>query len=88
MQIDISSEHYERLVHQAKAAGYVNLEGFIAALAEEPTADPRGPLTEDALRESAAECERGIAQIEAGGGRDVREALLTLGRERGYREQQ
>jgi hypothetical protein len=88
MQIDISPEHYERLVHQAKVAGYMNLDAFIAALAEEPTEDPRGPLTTESLRESVAECERGIAEIEAGGGQDVREALLELGLERGYRAPQ
>lgn len=88
MQIDIPAEHYDGLARHAAAAGYGNVEAFIAALAEEPTADPRGPLTENELRRSAAECDRSIANIEAGAGRDLRQALLDLGRERGYAQPQ
>lgn len=84
MQIDISTAHYEGLARHAAAAGYGNVEAFIAALAAEPTADPRGPLSDDDLRRSAAECDQGIAAIEAGAGRDLRQAMLDLGRERGY----
>lgn len=88
MQIDIPSEHYERLGRHATAAGFANVEAFIVALAGEPTDDPRGPLAEDELRQSAADCERGIAEIEAGGGQDLRHALLEIGRQRGYRPPQ
>lgn len=84
MQIDVSAEHYEGLVRHAEAAGYSNVEAFIEALANEPIADPRGPLSEDELRRSAAECDYGIATIEAGAGRDLREAMLEMGRQRGY----
>jgi hypothetical protein len=88
VQIEIPSEHYERLSRHATAAGFASVESFIVALADEPTADPRGVLTEDDLRQSAADCERGIAEIEAGGGQDLSHALHEIGRRRGYRPQQ
>lgn len=88
MQIDVSAEHYDGLARHAAAAGYGNVEAFIAALANEPTADPRGALSEEELRRSAADCDSGIKAIEAGGGRDLREAILELGRQRGYGQAQ
>jgi len=84
MQIDVSAEHYAGLVRRAVAAGYGNVEALLAALANEPTADPRGKLSEDEVRRSAAECDCGIQAIEAGGGHDLRDAMLELGRQRGF----
>jgi hypothetical protein len=84
MQINIPQEQYDKLAELANAAGHVDVSAFIAALAAEATADPRGPMSDEELRMSAAECERGIAEIEAGGGRDFREAMIEIGRERGF----
>ncbi len=88
MHIDVSAEDYAGLVRHAVAAGYGNVEAFLAALADEPTADPCGMLSEDEVRRSAAECDAGIRSIEAGVGRDLREAMLELGRQRGYGQAQ
>jgi hypothetical protein len=54
MQIDVSAEHYAGIVRLAVAAGYDNVEALLAALANEPTADPRGKLSEDEVRRSAS----------------------------------
>ena len=88
MHIDVSAEDYAGLVRHAVAAGYGNVEAFLAALADEPTADPCGRLSEDEVRRSAAECDAGIRSIEAGASRDLREAMLELGRQRGYGQAQ
>ena len=84
MQIDIPDDRFEKLTQRAQAAGYADVPAFISALAGEPFEDPRGPMTEEELRQSVAELEAADASIDAGGGRDAREAFLELGREFGF----
>jgi len=85
MQIDIPDDQFKKLTERVQAAGYADVPAFISALAAEPfDDDPRGPMTEEQLRQSVAELEAADATIDAGGGRDAREALLELGREFGF----
>ena len=49
-----------------------------------PTADPRGKLSDQQLRESAAECDGSLEELKSNGGRDLREGLLEIGSKRGY----
>ena len=41
-------------------------------------------LSDEQLQASLAMCDRGMAEIDSGGGRDAREALLEIGRKRGF----
>lgn len=82
--IPITDDQYKKLVNVAKAAGYEDIPAFIGALANEPITDPRGPLTEKELRESVAMIRRGEEELVAGKYRDMKEALLEIGRKRGY----
>ncbi|WP_148075035.1 hypothetical protein [Bythopirellula goksoeyrii] len=84
MQIDISQDDYDRLAKHADAAGYADVPAFISALASEPIEDPRGILSDEDLRVSISECEKAHADIQAGGGRDFREAILEIGRKFGF----
>ncbi|QEG37901.1 hypothetical protein [Bythopirellula goksoeyrii] len=62
----------------AKAAGYEDVPAFISALANEPTEDPRGRLSEKELLDSVAMIKRGNAEIEAGGGMAAEDAFRKL----------
>ena len=42
------------------------------------------PMSEQELRQSLNTCDRGMAEIDAGGGQDARQALLEMGRRRGF----
>jgi len=53
-------------------------------MAEEPTCDPCGSLSEEQFRASVAECDRAVEEIQAGRVLDFREAMIELGRKRGY----
>jgi hypothetical protein len=83
--IELHDAQYLQLHEHALAAGYDSAEAFVRALAEEPTADPRGNLSEDELRQSAAECRHVYEQMRAGAPRDAKEALFELGDEFGLK---
>jgi hypothetical protein len=88
MQIDIPQGAQARLAQLAVDAGYQSVELFVTehvlALAHYPRVVNLGPLSEEELRASLDSCDRGMAEIDAGGGRDAREALLEIGRRRGF----
>jgi hypothetical protein len=84
MQINIPQDQYDKLTQLAIAAGHEDVPAFIASLAAEPAADPRGTMNDTELRASAAACKRGIAEVNAGRGSDFRDAMLEIGRERGF----
>ena len=81
--IQLPDDQYQKLTIVAQAAGYEDVPAFISALAEEPTEDPCGTLTEQELRESVEMIERGNAEIEAGGGMDVEEAFDKIAKKHG-----
>lgn len=83
MEINIPDDQYERLNERAVAAGYADVPTLIAALAVEPINDPRGPLGEQALRQSVAELEAADASIDAGHGIDAEEVFRRIAAERG-----
>ena len=84
MQIDIPPTEHQALAKMAGDAGYDSVECFVAehilSLAHHSVA----PMSEQELRASLEMCDRGMDEIDAGGGRDAREALLEIGRRRGY----
>lgn len=76
--IQLPDEQFQRLASLAQAAGYGDVDGLLASLAAEPIEDPRGLLTEEQLRESVARMEQGEADIEAGKGREMKDALNEI----------
>ena len=72
----------------ATQAGYESVEAFVAehlrALASQTSLTQPDALSEEQLRDSLAMCDRGMDEIAAGGGVDAREALLEIGRKRGF----
>lgn len=82
--IQIPDEQYEKLTIVAQAAGYDDVPALIKAIAEEPTDDPRGPLSEEELRESVAMIERGNTEIENGGGMDAEAVFRKVADKHGF----
>ncbi len=82
--IQLPDDQYQRLTLVAQTAGYEDVPAFIRALADEPTEDPRGPLTEKELRESIAMIERGNDEIAAGGGMDAEEVFDKIAEKHGF----
>ena len=68
MQIEIPNDQYEKLTVVANAAGFSNVAAFVESLAEIPTIDTRGELSEEERRVSAAECDQAIFEFAASGG--------------------
>ena len=84
MEIIISEAKAAKLTERARAAGYENAEQIIDALIAEPIEDPRGELTPEELRESAAVIARANEEIDAGGGVDAEEAFRQIGKKFGF----
>ena len=82
--IQIPDDQYQYLAQRAQAEGFADVDAFVSALVGEPFVDPRGELTEAQLRQSVEELNAADASIDAGGGRDAKEAFLELGREFGF----
>jgi len=82
--IQLPDDQYQKLTVVAQAAGYEDVPAFISALANEPTEDPRRPLSEKELRESVAMIERGNVEIAAGGGMDAEEAFGKIAKKHGF----
>lgn len=85
MEIQITPSQQQRLALHAQAAGYANVEAFVAAqlddLASQPTTDELPLVDETAAQEMNR---RGEKDITAGRVRDMRNALTELGERRGY----
>ena len=88
MEIILPNDKVEKLTEVAIAAGYADASALIDAIAEEPTEDPRGPMSEAELRESAEDCNRINEQMKAGSERDAFEALRELGQKMGFKSPQ
>ena len=80
----IPDEQFQKLTIVALAAGYEDVPALIASLAEEAVDDPLGTVSAEQLQQSLAQCNRSMAEFDAGRGQDAEEAFLNLGRERGY----
>ena len=76
--IQLPEDQFQRLVVVAQAAGYQDVSAFVASFAAEPIEDPRGNLDDTQLRENVAAMERGEAEIDAGGGQEIKEALREI----------
>ncbi len=76
--IQLSDDQFQKLSAVARAAGYQDVPAFIASFADEPIADPRGEVSEAQLRENVAAMERGEAELDAGGGQNMKEALVEI----------
>ena len=82
--IQISDDQFEKLAAVAQAAGYDDVPALISAIAGEPIEDPRGPLSEEELAASLEMIRQSEADIAAGRTRDMREALLEIGKKHGF----
>ena len=76
--IQLPEDQFQKLSAVAQAAGYQDVSAFIASFADEPVKDPRGSVADTQLRENVAAMERGEAEIDAGGGQDMKEALVEI----------
>ena len=76
--IQLPDDQFQKLSVVAQAAGYADVPAFIASLAGEPIEDPRGTLSDAQLRENVAAMECGEAEIEAGGGQDMKDAIVEI----------
>jgi len=88
MEIIIPNEKVEKLTEVAIAAGFPDATALIDAIVDQPIEDPCGSLSENELRESAADCARLNEQMKAGTERDAREALTELGKKFGFKTPQ
>ena len=76
--IQFSEDQFQRLSAVAHAAGYQDVSAFIASFADDPIEDPRGNVANAQLRENVAAMERGEAEIDAGGGQDMKAAIVEI----------
>lgn len=83
--IELPDDQFKKLSDQAAAAGFQDVTAYLGALVEDAEFDPRCGMSDDELRESAAECNRINEAMKAGGGRDAREALSELGEKLGFK---
>ncbi len=81
--IQISDAQFQRLSALAQAAGYQDVTGFIASIADVPVQDPRETLSEAQLRENVAKIQRGEEEIESGGGQNMKEAIIEIAEKHG-----
>ncbi len=81
--IHLPDDQYESLTGLAKAAGHVDLQAFLQALASEPAKDPCGPLSEQELADSLNMLQASEADIAAGRTQDMRQALREIAEEHG-----
>ncbi len=75
---ELPEDQFQRLSAVAHAAGYQDVLAFITSFADDPIEDPRGNLTETQLRDNVAAMERGEAEIDAGGGQEMKQALVEI----------
>lgn len=76
--IQLPDEQFQRLSVLAHAAGYQDVSAFIASIADESIDDPRRTLSEEKLRENVLVMERGEKEIDAGGGHDMKAAIIEI----------
>ena len=76
--IQFPEDQFQRLSAVAHAAGYQDVSTFIASFADDPIKDPRGKIADAQLRENVTAMERGEAEIDAGGGQDMKEAIVEI----------
>ncbi len=81
--MQIPDEQYEKLTVVAHAAGYEDVPAFMKALADEPTEDPRGPLSETELAASLEMIRKSEEDIAAGRTQDMREGLRQIAEKHG-----
>lgn len=78
----------ERLAAHARSAGYDDVQQYaaeqLAALAHQPTPEELPALSDAELQASLAMCDAGMAEADAGGGQDARQAMLDIGRLLGF----
>jgi hypothetical protein len=82
--IQIPDAKFEKLSEQATAAGFEDVVAYIEALANEADFDPRCGMSDEELRQSAAQCNSINERMKAGAERNAREALTELGDQFGF----
>lgn len=81
--IQIPDEQFQRLFTLAQAAGYRDVDAFIASFMDEPVDDPRATISEEQLRANVAAMEYGEADIKAGRGVDMKDAIQEIAKKHG-----
>ena len=76
--IQVSDDQFRRLSAAAQAAGFQDVSAFIASFADDPVEDPRGSLDDEQLRKNVETMERGEAETDAGGGHDMKGAIIEI----------
>ncbi|TWT38635.1 hypothetical protein [Blastopirellula retiformator] len=88
MQIDISPADWQKLEQLAKDTGFESVESLIGEhvrfLANHESARDILSLDDDELAASAAMCDCGMAELDAGRGKDAIAAMEEIGRQRGF----
>lgn len=82
--IQLSDAQFEKIAEQAAAAGFADVAAYVEALAEDAAFDPRCGMTDEELRQSAAECDAINERMKTEGGHDARQALTALGKKFGF----
>ncbi len=83
--IELPDDQFAKLSEQASAAGFINVATYLQSLADEAAFDLKCGMTDEELRQSAAECDRINEEMKEGGGHDAREALSELGKKFGFK---
>ena len=87
MEINIPPAEQARLAQHAAAAGYDDVQRYVMdhvlAIAHHPTPLELTPPSEQELQASLEMCDRGMAEAEAGKGRDFRAALDDIAEKHG-----
>ena len=77
-QIEFPEDQFQQLSAVAHAAGYKDLPSFMASFINQPIEDPRGKLNDEQIRENVAAMERGEAEIAAGDGHNMKDAIVEI----------
>ncbi|MAT72050.1 MAG: hypothetical protein CMJ58_21300 [Planctomycetaceae bacterium] len=87
MQINLATADQLALAALAKAAGFEDVEGYASAYLSELVschvqADAAGVAGEE-LQASLAMCDQGLAELNAGKGKDLRQAVRDIAQQHG-----
>ena len=89
MEINIPQTEHQRLIQQANAAGYEDVQQYVTehvrALAQKPSAERFYAPNSEELEASAALCDEAIQEIEDGKGIPFDEAMQQIATKHGFR---
>ncbi|TWT89057.1 hypothetical protein Mal64_25490 [Pseudobythopirellula maris] len=83
--IEFSDAHFQQLTAQAAAAGYADVSAYLKTLVEDAAFDARCGMSEEQLRESAADCAQIDGRMRDAEGHEAKEALNQIAQRRGLK---